>query len=273
MRHIQSLVLCAAFTGAIAAEPSTGVEQAAPVDKALSEFVVRFKARNPSTQVASVRRSPIPNLYEVVMGRNIAYVDESGRFAIFGNVWDMEEQRDLTESKKAELDRVDLSQLPSKSAIRTVKGNGRRSVVIFADPLCGYCKQMERDLTKVTDITIDTYVLPILGPESVRLTRAITCAPDPRAAWSAWMLKSEQPPPPADTCVGKGHDVVKFAESQRIRGTPTLVSSDGRRSPGALPLEKLATWLDTPLASSTSGGRAVQKVATLPSALPQPEGK
>lgn len=263
MRLVQLLALCAISFSAIASEPATSPASASSGDdKALSDFVIRFKTKHPATQVTTVRRSPIPNLYEVVMGRNIAYVDESGRYALFGNVFDMDEQRDLTAGKLAALDRVEVSKLPRKLAIRQVKGDGKRLVVIFADPQCGYCKQMEQELDKATNITIETYILPILGPESARLSRAITCAADPGAAWSAWMLKSEQPPSPPDSCVGSGPEVAKFADSQRIKATPTLVSADGRRNAGAMTAEKLAGWLDAAPTASTASGRVVQSVAT-----------
>lgn len=37
------------------------------------------------------------SIYEVTMGDNIAYVQENGRYFIFGALYDMQEQKDLTE--------------------------------------------------------------------------------------------------------------------------------------------------------------------------------
>ena len=34
------------------------------------------------------------------------------------------------------------------------KGLGRRKLVVFADPNCGYCKRFERELQSLDDISI-----------------------------------------------------------------------------------------------------------------------
>ncbi len=225
-----------------------------PVSHPVPAAVVgeRIRALNPGTRVDSVTASQLPGLYEVVMGKNIAYVEPSGRYAVFGHVWDMRERRDLTADRQAVLDRVDVGTLPRELAVRHVRGTGARTLYVFADPQCGYCKALEQTLAKIDDITVYTYVMPLLGAESRRLAGAIQCAPDPAAAWSELMLRAQLPGPvPASasasaglaSCDAKVDAVARLAQSLGVSGTPTLVAADGRKSAGAMPAEQLTAWL------------------------------
>lgn len=243
--------------------------QAQPDAKALDEFTQRFKAANPGTRIDSIAVSPITGLYEVVMGKNVAYVEPSGRYALFGHVWDMQNRRDLTADRKAELDKVDVAALPRNLALRHVRGKGTRTLYVFADPQCGYCKQLEQTLMSLDDVTVHTFLTPVLGPESKRLSLAITCAADPAAAWHAWMLQGKQPVAKAG-CeanaeeIAKVEAVEKLAQSLGINGTPTLVAGDGRKQGGAIPGPQLAAWLAEG-AAAAAASKAAQTAAAVPS--------
>ncbi|WP_201492570.1 DsbC family protein [Rubrivivax sp. A210] len=236
---------------------------------ALSTVRERLQARNPGTRIDSVAASPIAGLYEVVMGRNVAYMDASGRYALFGNVWDMQERRDLTADRKAALDRVDVAALPKARALRHTRGQGSRVLYVFADPQCGYCRQLQQTLAGLDDLTVYTFVIPLLGPESRRLASDISCAADPAAAWAAWMLRGQAPQPAAAECAaGHGDTAEALAKSLGITGTPTLVAADGRKKAGSLPASQLAAWLAEPQleAQRSRGGAGISASSTVKTA-------
>ena len=105
----------------------------APVDvaKAIAE---KLKQRYPATRIDQVLPSPLPGVYEVVMGRNVAFSDAEGRYFIFGHLYDMQSQRDLTAERKESLAKVDWSALPLENSIRFVNGKGERVLAVFSDP-------------------------------------------------------------------------------------------------------------------------------------------
>ncbi len=231
--------------------------QAAP---SLAAVAAALRAQNPGTRIDGVQPSPVPGLYEVVMGRNVAYMDPTGRFAIFGHIWDMQARRDITADRMALLDKVDTRALDKSLAVRHVRGRGTRALYVFADPQCGFCKQQEQVLAGVDDVTIYTFVLPILGPESRRLATAIGCSADPAAAWGAWMRQSLQPALPSPGCAYAPEPVEALAKSLDITGTPTLVSEDGRKNSGAMSAAQLASWLGSAatVARQDDGGVVVR---------------
>lgn len=265
---------------ALAAEAAHAAEADRPAMVNLKEDVLarqlaavraKIQERNPKTRIDSVQYTPVDGLYEVVMGKNLAYMDASGRYALFGNIWDMQASRDLTADRKAVLDRVDTSTLEQAWSVRHVKGKGSRTVYVFADPQCGFCKQLEQTLSSMDDITVRTLVIPILGPESKRLTSAIACAEDPSAAWSAWMLRGVQPPPanPATCDLGRAQAVEKLAKDLGITGTPTLVTADGRKQAGAMTASQLTAWLAEPAIGTTTAGGVAVNTAASPKTTPR----
>lgn len=233
-------------------------------DRDLVAFEQRFRAANPNTRIDAIAPSAIPGLFEVVMGKNVAYVEPSGRYALFGHLYDMQAQRDLTADRKTDLDRVDVRLLPRDLAIRTVRGSGERTLFVFSDPQCGFCKALEQSLVELDNVTVYTFLTPILGPESKRLAAAISCSPVPAEAWAAWMRKSEQPRPAAAGCAGNGEAVEKLAQSLGVSGTPTLVASDGRKNAGAMSAQQLTAWLSPGTKTASTGAPASATPKTPP---------
>ena len=111
--------------------------------------IAAIKTAYPNTAFDQINATPIEGIYEVVMGKNIAYTDRTGQYFLFGNLFDMRTQTDLTQPKRLSLNKIDVKKLPLADAIKSVKGKGERKLVVFADPNCGYCKRFERDLQKV----------------------------------------------------------------------------------------------------------------------------
>lgn len=203
------------------------------------QMLAKLKGAYPNTNFSRVTESSIPGLYEIMMGQNIAYATEDVRYFVFGHMFDMKERRDLTAEKEATLPPAAAGKiaaaLPGTDGIRIVKGNGKRKVSIFSDPTCGYCKQLEREIANVTDVTITTYLLPILSDKSREVAAGVWCSSDQPAAWRDWMSSGKAPQAPAASCDANSvlDRNLALAQKHGIRGTPTIVLSDGTLVPGA----------------------------------------
>ena len=111
---------------------------------------------------------------------------------------------------------------------------------MFADPNCGYCKRIERDLLSLKDVTIYTYLLPILGPDSTTKTRDIWCAKDGAKTWRAWMIDGVTPAKSPATCDTAAIERnLELGRRYKVNGTPAVVFEDGTRAPGAIPADRL----------------------------------
>ena len=149
----------------------------------------------PNEKIEILNETPFLGLYEVVVGGQLFYVDEKASYFFSGNIFDLNTEKNITEERLREIkdsQRVDINSLPLELAIKQVKGNGKRKLVIFSDPNCGYCKRLEKELVNVSDITIYTLLYPILNG-SKEVAKTIWCSDDRLEAWNNFMLNSIKP--------------------------------------------------------------------------------
>jgi thiol:disulfide interchange protein DsbC len=193
-------------------------------------------------KIDEVNKTPMPGLFEIRMGSDIVYSDAEGNFLIQGALIDVKQKRNLTEERMDKLSAVAFDQLPLKNAFTQVRGNGKRKLVVFADPNCGFCKRFEKDLQKLDNVTIQHVLYPILGEDSKVKSRNIWCAKDKAKVWNDWMQNGVTPP--AATCDTAAIEAnVEFGKKNRITGTPTLFFADGTRVVGAVPLAQIESTL------------------------------
>lgn len=208
----------------------------AEVKKAVEAFVG-------SPAVESVAKVPYGGLYEVVMkSGELIYTDEKTSFFLDGRLIDTQTRKDVTAARMAQLSSIDFASLPLDHAIKQVRGNGSRVLVTFEDPNCTYCKRLGKELVQMKDVTLYTFLYPILSPDSAEKSRNIWCAKDRAKAWSEWILEAKMPA--AAKCDSAVVDRnVALGQKLRVSGTPTLFLADGRRLGGYLPAAELEQQL------------------------------
>lgn len=216
------------------------------------EMTIRLQALYPKTKFQQVNKSPVAGLTEVVMGQNIAYVDSTGRYFLFGKLYDMKAQQDLTANRMEEIQKIDLSRLDLSLAFKRVQGTGSRVLYVFSDPDCPYCKQLEKSLAMLENVTIHTFMMPLasIHPDAHRKAVSVWCAKDRAAAWGDLLLRGKEPKGAA--CDNPIDKVVALAESMGINGTPTLFSADGRKMAGTRDADAISKWLDGAVATKTA---------------------
>lgn len=227
---------CAASAFAQLAPSPASVEQIS--------FEQTLKRLYPATTFTNIRVTPVPGIYEFQMGPNVTYADASGRFFFFGRMYDMPNQRDLTEARIQEVNKVDVSSLPTKDAIKTVKGKGTRVMYVFSDADCPFCKRLETFLKDLDDVTIYTFMYPLesLHPDAKRKQTNVWCAKDRQKAWDDLMLNNLEAPQAA--CDNPLERTIELGNRLGVTGTPTIFSADGRKRAGAADSASLSRWLD-----------------------------
>lgn len=229
MQRKNSFFAAGVLTLAAAATPLTAAAQSAA-----PELQAKLLQLYPKTVFTSVSTTPVNGVYEVVMGKTVSYVDVSGRYFFFGNLFDMATRTDMTAPRIAAATRIDVARLPVRDAIKLVKGNGKRVLHVFSDPDCPACRALEPTLAGLSDVTIYMFPFPLasIHPDAVRKATSIWCSPDRARAWTDWMLTSKQPA--AATCDNPVARNMELAQQLDINATPTLISADGRKQAGAL---------------------------------------
>ena len=186
-----------------------------------------------NVKVKSVSPAPIAGLYEVIVGNEIVYTDSAGKYLIQGEVIELASGKNITEQRQADLNRIKWTDLNPANAIKNVRGNGSRQLAVFSDPNCGYCKRLEKSLQQLDNVTIYTYLIPILSPDSAQKSKQIWCSADPYRSYIDWMINGITPSGKSD-CATPLDKNMAFAKTYGITGTPTIFFTDGSRFPGAV---------------------------------------
>jgi thiol:disulfide interchange protein DsbC len=214
-----------------------------PAGKLTAESIIKrtLETRMGGIKVEAVAKTPYLGLYEVRMDGEILYTDEKMTYIFSGNIIDGKTMQNITEKRLRDLSTIKWESLPLDAAVKTVRGNGKRTLAIFSDPNCPYCKRFEKDLATVDDITIYTFLYPVLSPDSHEKSKAVWCSADKSKAWSELMLNGIVPT--AGRCDTPIENNLAFGHKYRVTGTPTLVFANGERVPGAISAEQIEKML------------------------------
>lgn len=199
-------------------------------------------------KIDEVSKTPIPGLYELRIGTDVLYSDEQGNYVIEGSLIDTRTRVNLTQSREDKLNAIDFASLPLKDAIVWKQGNGARRIAVFADPNCGYCKRFEHELQQMKNVTVYTFLIPILGGDSPQKSADIWCAKDRTNTWRDWMLDAKAPPRNMAACETPMTRNLALSRKYKINATPAIIFEDGSRNPGTMS----ASDLEKRLASSVA---------------------
>lgn len=212
--------------------------KAATVSSAvLEQAKKRFETEFEGIEVDEVSPTPFPGILELRLGNDVLYTNEKVDFVLQGSLVDVQTRTDLTAQRVEELNRVDFANLPLDKAIKMVKGDGKQQIAIFEDPNCIYCKRLHQSLENIDNITVYSFLFPILTPDSRVKSEHVWCADDRAAAWSAWMKDGTKPA--EKTCDTPIDELLAFGMKLGVQGTPAIFFADGSRANGWLPEDKL----------------------------------
>ena len=198
-----------------------------------------LQGKFPKLPVESITRMPFNGLYEVVLGGEVIYTDPKAEFMMGGTLYDIRNMpaRNITQETTQRIVSKSLT-TSHDSAIKMVRGNGKRVIYTFEDPNCGYCRELYKEFGKMTDITVYTFLLPILSPDSTEKSRAVWCSKDRAKAWDQLMTKTAltEQAKPCDAPLEKN---AQLAQRFNIRGTPAIFLASGQQLGGYVPAAQI----------------------------------
>lgn len=211
-----------------------------------NESVIRkaLTQQFPGAQIASVKKTPYSGLFEVYLDGQLVYVDAKAQYIFAGDVIDLKSRDNLTQARLNQLQAIDWKILPLNDALKTVKGDGTRKLVVFSDVDCPYCRKFEAELAKVDNVTIYTFLYPIEGlhPKAIQASKQIWCAPDRNKAWDAYISGGGLPKNDGQ-CANPVDATIALGNKLKISGTPTIIFANGQRVPGMVPAAQLERLL------------------------------
>ena len=211
-----------------------------------NETLIRktLTAQFPGASITSVQKTPYSGLFEVYLDGQLVYIDAQAQYVFTGDVIDLKNRTNVTQARLNQLQAVKWDTLPLNNALKTVKGNGARKLVVFSDVDCPFCRKFEAELAKVDNITVYTFLYPIEGlhPKAVQTSKQIWCAPDRNKAWDEYITRGTVPNNDGK-CANPVEATIALGNRLKVNGTPTLVFANGVRVPGMVPAAQLERLL------------------------------
>lgn len=195
----------------------------------------------PNLEINNIASTEMRGIYSAELDGQVVYLNEDAQHLIAGNMLRLSDQKSLTQELIVKKNTIDWKKLPLKNAIKSVLGNGKHQLVIFSDPNCPYCKQLEVELKKLNDVTIYTFILP-LKSQSVAASKQVYCEQDPAYAWQQ-LIEKGIPPKTKKSCANPVNANLALGKELGIAGTPAIIFSNGYRVLGAYPANEIeAIW-------------------------------
>tara|TARA_B100000029_G_scaffold469845_1_gene508104 strand:+ start:18575 stop:19378 length:804 start_codon:yes stop_codon:yes gene_type:complete len=211
--------------------------------------IEELAATLPGVEAQDIFISPVPGMYEVAVGPQVAYVSDDGRYFIQGDLYDLDSNQNLTEQRRADARAKVIAGIDPESMIvfSPATENIKHTVTVFTDIDCGYCRQLHRDMDQVNALGIAVrYVsYPRTGPDTDSWDKAdrVWCASDRNTAFTEATLAGKVPEEICSITPVAGH--YDYGHLAGVRGTPTILTNDGIQLGGYLPPEELFSQLES----------------------------
>ncbi|MEI8161655.1 MAG: DsbC family protein [Betaproteobacteria bacterium] len=197
-------------------------------------------------KVEKMVKAPITGIWEVTADGQVFYADDKAGYLMFGNLMEVKTGRNLTAERVKDIEKA-LVTGSLELAVKQVRGSGKHVMVTFEDPNCGYCKKLAKDILSLKDVTVYTFLYPVLGDDSVEKSKAIWCAPDKSRAWADWMNNGKALPAVPAKCDTTGLDkTLQLGRKLRINGTPAIFFAGGERVGGYIPAAEIEKRFSAP---------------------------
>ncbi len=232
-----------------AVRPVAAAAPAAPVSGTPDERARQaLEQLNPKIEIEYVGQAPVPGFREVIVGGQVVYVSDDGKYLMQGTLVDLTTQDELTQSSPALSSYRRKLLATAKTADRVVfaPANPKYTVSVFTDIECGFCRKLHSEIAEYNrqGIAIEYLAFPRsgLGSPVHKQMISVWCADDRKQALTE---AKEGIPVPDRKCKSTPVDMqFNLGQKLGVSGTPAVYAPDGTLLGGYLPPDQLRKALD-----------------------------
>jgi thiol:disulfide interchange protein DsbC len=199
----------------------------------------------PGARAEDLRQSPIPGIYELTRGADLAYVTPDGKYAFVGDLYELATNNDLTEQHRKEIRARMIAAIPESEMVIFGPKNPKYTVTVFTDVDCAYCRQLHSQIADYNRLGVRVRYLafPRSGPNTESWTKAeeVWCSPNRNDALTRAKLGQALAVKPCVNNPVARH--YALGKDFQLDGTPAIVMADGELVPGYMPPDLLVQHL------------------------------
>jgi len=192
-----------------------------------------------------VSETAVENVWQVQVGNQFIYLMDGGKYALMGELVDLEDGRNLTAQSRRVATVETISGFGDADlAVFDAIGETRAVLNVFTDTSCPYCQKLHSEIDKLREAGIKVRYLPFprggsRGPGYQHL-KSVWCAEDRKQALTDAKNERFDGLPPGDCAAAEMVDRGYLAGQKiGITGTPALIKSNGEKIEGYRPYQEL----------------------------------
>lgn len=199
----------------------------------------------PEAAKGTLRPSPLPGLYELVLDAQIYYVSADGKHLFLGDLVETRTRVNLTETARDKIAAQLLGEIGEQNMIVLAPKETRHTITVFTDVDCAYCARLHQDVPELNrqGVKVRYLLYPRAGSgsETYRRSVAAWCAADRikaiGIAKSGGKLDMK-------TCANPVDRHYQLGERLGISGTPTIFLENGKKIPSYVPPVRLLALIE-----------------------------
>jgi thiol:disulfide interchange protein DsbC len=206
--------------------------------KALTEMV-------PQAKIDAVEQAPIAGYRQVIVGGQMVYISDDGKYMLHGELFDTKDKRDLTATRLAVDSKRKVDAVPNDKRIMFApSGKPKYKITVFTDIDCGYCRKLHSEIAEYNQrgIEVDYLFFPRSGLNTPSYDKAVSvwCAKDRKSAFTAAKGGANPAPLKCDNPVA---DQFTLGMQIGVDSTPAIFAPDGTKIGGYLPPDQMLARL------------------------------
>lgn len=195
-------------------------------------------------EATTITASPVPGVYEVMVGAQLYYVSADGKYLFRGKLFDIDKREDLTTPKEAMVKAKMIEQLGEENMLIFAPEKYEHTVTIFTDIDCSYCRKLHKEVKEYNDLGIRVRYLmyPRAGIGSSAYQKAVNvfCADDRNDALTRAKAGQDVEEKECENPVAKEY---ALGQTLGVTGTPSIFLENGELVPGYVPAKRMAAML------------------------------
>jgi thiol:disulfide interchange protein DsbC len=194
-----------------------------------------------------VRMSPITGVYEIAKGTQIGYATSDARYAILGDLIELDSNENLSENRRRTIRNRLLDTVPESEMLVYGSKTAPYTLTIFTDIDCGYCRKLHSQMAEYNRLGIRVRYLffPRSGPntESWHKAESVWCSSNRNDALTraknGETVKSAKCP---THIISRDFEL---GQDLGVDGTPAIFLPTGELLPGYSPPAELLKYIKT----------------------------
>jgi thiol:disulfide interchange protein DsbC len=198
-------------------------------------------------RLEDVRMSPVSGVYEVTKDADISYLSADGRYAILGDLIDLDTDANISENRRRGIRARMIDTVPESEMLVFSPKDPKYTITVFTDIDCGYCRRLHSQIAEYNRLGIRVRYMffPRSGPdtESWHKAEAVWCSTNRNEALTRAKNGENLKAPNCPAEIVKRD--YELGNKLNVTGTPAIFLASGEMLPGYAPPNELVNYLKT----------------------------